>query len=135
MVTAHDHAVGVSRGGCSTKIYLAIDFRGRPIAIDLTDGRHSDIKSVDALLATIGSCKRFRADRAYDTDAWRQKLRGNGTNPANPGKNRRNVKIRHDAEPTSSDGVSRRRFVGRRTFSGWPRAMINRHEHFPTQWR
>lgn len=93
-----DQAIGVSRGGRSSKIHLATDLLGRPIAIHLTAGQHSDIKSVDALLATIGSCKRFLADRAYDADALRKKLRDNGTKPVIPGKKNRKVKIRHDTE-------------------------------------
>jgi transposase len=93
-----DQAIGVSRGGRSTKIHLAADLLGRPIAIHLTAGQHSDIRSVEALLAKIGACKRFIADRAYDADALRQRLRDNGIKPVIPGKQNRIVKIRHDKE-------------------------------------
>ena len=50
------------------------------------------------LLAKIGACKRFIADRAYDADALREKLRDNGIKPVIPGKKNRIVKIRHDKE-------------------------------------
>ena len=96
--TAPDQAIGVSRGGRSTKIHIATDLLGRPIAIHLTPGQHSDIRSVEALLAKIGACKRLIADRAYDADALRRKLRDNGIKPVIPGKKNRIVKIRHDKE-------------------------------------
>lgn len=50
------------------------------------------------LLAKVGACKRFIADRAYDADALRRKLRHSGINPVIPGKKNRLVKIRHDKE-------------------------------------
>jgi transposase len=93
-----DQAIGISRGGRSTKIHLATDLLGRPIAIHLTAGQRSDIRSVEALLAKIGACKRFIADRAYDADALRQRLRDNGIKPVIPAKKNRIVKIRHDKE-------------------------------------
>ena len=95
---AQDQAIGVSRSGRSTKIHIATDLLGRPIAIHLTAGQHSDIKSVEALLAKIGACKRLIADRAYDADALREKLRDNGIKPVIPGKKNRIVKIRHDKQ-------------------------------------
>ncbi|MEZ5860255.1 MAG: transposase, partial [Geminicoccaceae bacterium] len=64
----------------------------------LTPGHHSDIRSVDALLARIGTCKRFIADRAYDADALRRKLRDSGIKPVIPGRKNRLVKIRLDKE-------------------------------------
>ena len=95
---AQDQAIGISRGGRSTKIHLATDLLGRPIAIHLTPGQHSDIRSVEALLAKVGDYKRFIADRAYDADALRQSLRDNGIKPVIPGKKNRTVKIHHDKQ-------------------------------------
>ena len=96
--TTQDQAIGISRGGRSTKIHLATDLLGRPIAIHLTPGHYSDIRSVDALLAKVAACKRFIADRAYDADALRRKLRDSGIKPVIPGRKNRLVKIRHDKE-------------------------------------
>jgi transposase len=50
------------------------------------------------LLAGIGRCKRFIADRAYDADALRRKLRNHGIKPVIPGRKNRKVKIRHDKQ-------------------------------------
>ena len=69
-----------------------MDLLGRPIAIHLTPGHHSDIKSIDALLAKVGAFSRFIADRAYDADAFRRMLRNNGIKPVIPGKKNRLVK-------------------------------------------
>jgi transposase len=55
-------------------------------------------RSVEALLARTGACKRFVADRAYDADALRQRLRDKGLEPVIPGKRKRIVMIRHDKE-------------------------------------
>jgi len=90
--------IGVSRGGRSTRIHLAADLLGRPIAIHLTPGQHSDIRSVDMLLAKIGPCKRLVADRADDADAFRRMLHDKGIKPVIPGKKNRRVNIRHDKE-------------------------------------
>lgn len=87
-----------SRGGRSTKIHLATDLLGRPIAIHLTPAQHSDIRSVDVLLAKIGACKRLVADRAYDANVLRRSLRDSGIKPLIPAKQNRIVKIHHDKE-------------------------------------
>jgi transposase len=71
---------------------------GRPIAIHLTPGHHSDIRSVEALLSKAGPCARLVADRACDADAFRRMLRDNGIKSVIPGKKNRIVKIRHDKE-------------------------------------
>ncbi|MFJ4895996.1 transposase [Streptomyces sp. NPDC088788] len=38
----YDHALGRSRGGLTTKIHLACDGKGRPLAILLTPGQRHD---------------------------------------------------------------------------------------------
>ncbi len=109
---AQDQAIGASRGGRSTKIHLVTDLLGRPIAIDLTPGRHCGIRSVKALLAKIGACKRRFADRAYGADALRQRLHGSCIKLVIPGKQTRIVNIRH------GQGVYRQRW--------WVEAAIGR---------
>ena len=127
---APDQAIGVSRGGRSTKIHLATDLLGRPIAIHPTSGQHSDIRSVDALLAKVGACKRFIADRAYDADALRQRLRDSGIKPVIPARRTGSSKSAMTKRPTSSDGASRRRSAGSRTSAAWPPATTSSPEHF-----
>ena len=46
-------ALGRSRGGWGTKIHLAFDGRGRPLAIRVTEGQRADSVELAALLDTI----------------------------------------------------------------------------------
>ncbi|MFF4818190.1 IS5 family transposase [Kitasatospora sp. NPDC001309] len=48
-----DHALGRSRGGLSTKLHLACDGRGRPLAFVLTGGNTNDCTRLEAVLETI----------------------------------------------------------------------------------
>ncbi|MEE4547048.1 transposase, partial [Streptomyces sp. V4-01] len=48
-----DHALGRSRGGLTTKIHLACDGRGRPLAILLTPGQRHDSVCARPLLERI----------------------------------------------------------------------------------
>ena len=64
----HDQALGHSRGGFSTKIYLKTDFGGLPIAFHLTGGEASDSRNFETLL-DIGPDINPRAalgDKGYD---------------------------------------------------------------------
>ncbi|MFJ6722650.1 transposase [Streptomyces sp. NPDC091259] len=48
-----DHALGRSRGGLTTKIHLACDGRGRPLAVLLTPGQRHDGACARPLLERI----------------------------------------------------------------------------------
>ncbi|MER5297474.1 transposase [Streptomyces pharetrae] len=48
-----DHALGRSRGGLTTKIHLAFDGKGRPLAILVTPGQHHDSICARPLLERI----------------------------------------------------------------------------------
>lgn len=50
------------------------------------------------LLAKVGGCKRFIADRAYDAEALRRRLRDREIEPVIPGKKNRIVKLRQNKE-------------------------------------
>ncbi|MFI9256069.1 transposase [Streptomyces sp. NPDC053069] len=45
-----DHALGRSRGGLTTKIHLACDGRGRPLAVLLSPGQRNDSPCARPLL-------------------------------------------------------------------------------------
>jgi len=49
-----DHALGWSRGGLTTKIHLACDGTGRPLAVVLTGGNRNDHTAFQAVLAPSG---------------------------------------------------------------------------------
>lgn len=97
-------AIGRSRGGCSTKIHLAVDGRGRPLSILLTGGQAGDNPQLLPLLdaITVNRPGRGRprnrpdmliADKGYAHDSTRAALRRRG--------------IRHTI-PERSDQVARR---------------------------
>ena len=82
----HDQALGRSRGGFSTEIYLKTDFGGLPIAFHLTGGEASDSRNFETLL-DIGPDLNPRAalgDKGYDSKSNRDAARQRGICPAIP---------------------------------------------------
>ena len=71
---------------------------GRPIGLLLGPGQQADIRAADDLVAKIGPFDRLIADRAYDADAFRQKLTAAGVRPVIPGRSNRKKAIRHDRQ-------------------------------------
>lgn len=86
---AADQALGRSRGGLTTKVHLACDGRGLPLAILVTPGNVNDSTAFDAVLDAlrvprtgVGRPRRrpdaVIADKAYSSRAIRQTLRRRG---------------------------------------------------------
>ncbi|THA22783.1 IS4/IS5 family transposase, partial [Streptomyces sp. A1547] len=84
-----DHALGRSRGGLTTKIHLACDGRGRPLAVLLTPGQRHDSICARPLLERIRvprtglgrpRCRpgHVIADKAYSSRGFRAYLRKRG---------------------------------------------------------
>ena len=93
---ARANAIGISRGGRTTKIHALVDILGRPLRLALTPGNTSDIKGVELLIdATVGM-KRVIADRGYDANRLRATLRDQGTIPIIPGRRNRKRTIQYD---------------------------------------
>lgn len=61
-------AIGLSRGGLSTKIHALVDALGNPVAFLLTAGQAHDLVGADALLPQMAA-DRLIADKAFDADA------------------------------------------------------------------
>jgi transposase len=70
--------MGRSRGGLTTKIHALVDANGLPIALKITAGQAHDGRSAADMLETIGKTQILLADRAYDSDVLRAKLRERG---------------------------------------------------------
>jgi len=62
----------------------------------LTPGNVSDIAVADDLIGRAGSMRYLIADKGYDADALRQRLRARKTVPVIPGRSNRKRKIRYD---------------------------------------
>jgi len=89
-------AIGLSRGGQTTKIHVLTDVLGRPAVIRLTPGNVSDIRVADDLIEAAGPVRRLIADRGYDANRLRHTLRSTGTIPVIPGRRSRRRPIRYD---------------------------------------
>lgn len=89
-------AIGISRGGQTTKIHAVGDLLGRPIALTLTPGNTSDIKAAELLKEHVIRYRRLVADRGYDANSFRKALKEAGTDPVIPGRSNRKRRIRHD---------------------------------------
>ena len=70
--------MGRSRGGLTTKIHALVDANGNPIALKLTEGQAHDGRSAADMLDALGCGQILLADRAYDSDALRRRLRDQG---------------------------------------------------------
>ena len=82
----HSQALGRSRGGFSTKIHLKTDFKGLPLAFELTGGEASDSRHFEVLL-DIGpdiAPRAVLADKGYDAQSNRAAARRRGICPVIP---------------------------------------------------
>lgn len=70
-VRVHQHAATGSRGGLTTKIHAVVDADGRPISLDLTAGQAHDNRMAEPMLQDMREGAILLADRACDTNAWR----------------------------------------------------------------
>lgn len=84
----HDHAIGRSRGGLTTKIHLAADAGCRPLAFVLTAGQAGDAPAFTDVMARLRVPRMHGrprtkpdivlADKAYSSRAIREHLRRRG---------------------------------------------------------
>nr|WP_107050671.1 IS5 family transposase [Streptomyces sp. NRRL F-2580] len=115
---ADDHALGRSRGGLTTKIHLACDGRGRPLAVLLTPGQRHDGICARPLLERIRvprtglgrpRCRpdHVIADKAYSSRGFRAYLRRRGIGHTIPEKRdqkrHRHNRGRRGGRPTGFD--------------------------------
>lgn len=90
---AKDQAIGLSRGGQTTKVHAPTDTIGRPFALILTAGNVSDIAVAPALLARASKARHVLGDKGYDADSLRLFLRQAGAVLVIPGRVNRKRKI------------------------------------------
>ena len=107
IVRAHQHeagaqgdqdyqALGRCRGGFSSKIHAKVDSFGLPLAFLITGGQEHELKSAKDLLDKDTS-EYLLADRAYDSNDFRDELSKRGTRAVIPSKKNRIHFIEHDA--------------------------------------
>ncbi|GGE89645.1 hypothetical protein GCM10011317_53220 [Niveispirillum cyanobacteriorum] len=93
---AKAQAIGISRGGQTTKVHALTDTLGRPVALHVTAGNVSDITMAETLLAEVDDCRYVLADKGYDSDKLRTKIKEKGAKPVIPGRKSRKKPIRFD---------------------------------------
>jgi transposase len=79
-----NQAIGVSRGGRTTKIHAVVDSKGRPLNFTLTGGHVHDSQVVEEVLDTPKAPLAITADKAYDSQKVRQQIRDEGALPVIP---------------------------------------------------
>ncbi|MGQ4442057.1 IS5 family transposase [Streptomyces violaceoruber] len=147
-----DHALGRSRGGLTTKIHLACDGRGRPLAILLTPGQRHDSICARPLLERIHvprtgvgrpRCRpdQVIADKAYSSRGFRAYPRKRGIAHTIPEKTdqrrHRHNRGRHGGRPPAFDRhLYRRRNVVERCFNRLKgfRGIATRYEKTATSY-
>ncbi|MGP5495332.1 IS5 family transposase [Psychrobacter celer] len=83
-------ATGKSRGGTTTKIHLAVDSHGNPIDFKITGGDIHDSQAVDDIIEMLTDATYFIADKAYDSENIRNRLKQDNISPVIP--KRKNAK-------------------------------------------
>lgn len=88
IVKAHQHSSGARKGeetaigkcvaGNSTKIHLAVDAFGLPIEFELTGGQVHDVKVAPTIVEALPELENFIADKGYDSDPLRDKIKLKG---------------------------------------------------------
>jgi transposase len=96
IVKAHQHsagaasedneAIGRSVAGNTTKIHMAVDSYGLPIDFILTGGEVHDSKMASELIEMLPDSKYIVADKGYDSEAIRDKIRSRKSTPVIPRK-------------------------------------------------
>ena len=79
-----NQAIGVSRGGCSTKIQAVIDSKGRPLNLIVTGGQVLDSQVIEEVLNTANPPFAVSADKAYDSQTVRQQIKDEEALPVIP---------------------------------------------------
>lgn len=81
-----DQAIGLSRGGNTSKIHLAVDSYGLPIEFIITGGDVHDSKVANELIALLPQSDFIITDKGYDSEAIRNKIRERNSIPVIPRK-------------------------------------------------
>lgn len=72
--TAVDEAIGQSRAGNTSKIHLAVDACGLPIAFDVPGGQVNDCSQAASLIAKVQGAETIIADKGYDSESIRAQI-------------------------------------------------------------
>ncbi len=83
-----NQALGLSRGGFSTKIHITVDGLGNPLRIHLTPGQRNDITEAEALIIGYSS-EHVIGDKGYDSDDFIDVIEADGAIAVIPSRSNR----------------------------------------------
>ena len=86
---ASAQAIGRTKGGRNTKVHAISDKYCRPMMFYLTPGQTADITGAAMLVDHLPPAKYFLADKAYDADHLRARLKKRRMLPVIPNKSNR----------------------------------------------
>ena len=84
--TCFDEAIGKSVAGNTTKIHMAADAYGLPIAFMITGGEVHDCKVAPEFIESLPRADYTIADKGYDKQALREQIKQKGSTPIIPRK-------------------------------------------------
>jgi len=90
-------ALGRSKSGFTTKIHALVDALGNPLKIILTPGQCSDITQAENLVEELLDCG-LLADKGYDADKLREKLKKQRCIVTIPSRSNRKVPYKCDGD-------------------------------------
>src|SRR5690606_1701456 len=94
---AFAQAIGISRGGRTSKLHGMTDAQGRPRLLMLSAGNINDMSMAGALIQqATGRFHRLIADRGYDTNAIRAAIAAQGAQVVIPSTTSRRAPIPYD---------------------------------------
>jgi transposase len=96
-----NQAIGLSRGGLTTKIHMVVDVMGNPLATRLTGGLTHDITQAKTPIAQVQP-QAVLADKGYDSDGFAASLTVRAITPVIPPKANRKIKRDCDFTLTAS---------------------------------
>jgi len=95
-VEAHQHsagaasdqpeAIGKSRAGLTSRIHLAVDAQGLPVAFEIIGGNVNDCTSAPDLIAQLSSAEVIVADKGHDCERIREQIEAQGARAVIPRK-------------------------------------------------
>ncbi|SEJ49047.1 Transposase DDE domain-containing protein [Azotobacter beijerinckii] len=84
--SGQSEAIGKSRAGHTSKIHLAVDAHGLPVAFEITGGNVNDCSSVPELIAQLPSAEVIVADKGHDSERIRERMEAQGARAIIPRK-------------------------------------------------
>jgi transposase len=88
-----NQCLGRTKGGLNCKVIALVDAKGRALQLAMAPGQRNDIIAAEEIV--VPKEKRVVADKGYDADRFRQRLRDTGREPCIPARTGRHNPATH----------------------------------------